>query len=154
MDLKPLGKRVLVRPDPPETATESGLVIPDRAQDRLAMSGTVVAVGPLCAGPSYRIKAGVLAVVERAIESVEGRTASRAWADELRADLRALLSRYYDQSADGLRPGMAVAFPYTVGTTIPSLMDLGIDGEHLILINEEDIVAAWDAATVTVETAA
>ncbi len=41
----PLLSRVLIRPDPPETTTAGGLIIPDVAQDKV-QRGTVLAVGP------------------------------------------------------------------------------------------------------------
>ena len=151
MNLRPLGRRVLVRPDAPETETEGGIYIPEQHRDTIAMSGTVVALGPECAGPSYRIKADVLAHVEHVIERVAERVGND-WTEELLADLRAQLSEYYDQSEDGIKVGMGVAFPYTAGTVMPSLMDVGFDGEHYILLDERDIVAAWqpDAATVEI----
>jgi len=43
--LKPLGDRVLVRPNPPEETTAGGLFIPDTAQEK-PLHGTVVSVGP------------------------------------------------------------------------------------------------------------
>lgn len=45
MAVKPLEDRVLVKPVEPETKTESGLYLPETAQDRPSQ-GTVVAVGP------------------------------------------------------------------------------------------------------------
>ena len=43
--IKPLGDRVVVRPEPAEEKTSSGLYIPDAAKDK-PQRGTVVAVGP------------------------------------------------------------------------------------------------------------
>ena len=42
---QPLGDRVIVEPQSPETTTKSGIVLPDTAQEK-PQSGTVVAVGP------------------------------------------------------------------------------------------------------------
>ena len=45
--LRPLGRRILVRPDPEDERTGFGLHLPVTAQDqRRAQTGTVVAVGP------------------------------------------------------------------------------------------------------------
>jgi chaperonin GroES len=44
--LKPLGKRVVVLPDPPMTVTKGGIHLPDRAQKQTSR-GTVLAVGEL-----------------------------------------------------------------------------------------------------------
>jgi chaperonin GroES len=43
--IKPLGDRVLVKPDAAEEKTASGLIIPDTAKEK-PQRGTVVAVGP------------------------------------------------------------------------------------------------------------
>ncbi len=42
---QPLGDRVIVEPQSPETTTKSGIVLPDTAQEK-PQSGTVVATGP------------------------------------------------------------------------------------------------------------
>ncbi len=42
--LQPLADRVLVEPDPAETKTASGLIIPDTAKEK-PQRGTVVAIG-------------------------------------------------------------------------------------------------------------
>lgn len=43
--IKPLGDRVVVKPQPAEEKTASGLIIPDSAKEK-PQRGTVVAVGP------------------------------------------------------------------------------------------------------------
>ncbi len=43
--IKPLGDRVVVRPQPAEEKTESGLYIPDTAKEK-PQKGTIVAIGP------------------------------------------------------------------------------------------------------------
>jgi chaperonin GroES len=43
--IKPLDDRVLVKPDEPEERTESGIILPDSAQEK-PLTGEVVAVGP------------------------------------------------------------------------------------------------------------
>lgn len=45
MDLQPLHDRVHVRLAPPETVTGGGLIIPEKAQDKLPQRATVLAVG-------------------------------------------------------------------------------------------------------------
>jgi len=45
MTLKPLGDRVLVRPEDTDEALPSGLVIPDTAKEK-PQEGSVLAVGP------------------------------------------------------------------------------------------------------------
>lgn len=43
--LRPLGTRIIVRPDDPETRSKGGIIIPDTAKQKPA-TGTVVAMGP------------------------------------------------------------------------------------------------------------
>ena len=45
MNVKPLSDRVLVKPNPAEEMTASGLIIPDTAKEK-PLAGKVVAVGP------------------------------------------------------------------------------------------------------------
>lgn len=44
MKLTPIGDRVVVKPDPEEQKTKSGIVIPDTAKEKPS-EGTVVAIG-------------------------------------------------------------------------------------------------------------
>ncbi|GIV58091.1 MAG: 10 kDa chaperonin [Rhodothermaceae bacterium] len=45
VNIKPLGDRVVVKPEPAEEKTASGIYIPDTAKEK-PQRGTVVAVGP------------------------------------------------------------------------------------------------------------
>ncbi len=45
MSIKPLGDRVVVKPQPAEEKTASGLFIPDTAKEK-PQRGTIIAVGP------------------------------------------------------------------------------------------------------------
>lgn len=139
--MRPTGRRVLIRPDRGRTETASGILIPDRAQSHVAMSGEIVALGPACWGPSYRTRAAVMSDVFAVLDDYDA-------SDALTDAMRALLSRYYDAAAEDLRIGDAVCFPYTAGT------DLTVDGEAFLVVKDEDLVATWHPDTVTVETAA
>lgn len=44
MKIKPLGDRILVKINPPETKTKGGIILPDTAQEK-TQNGTVVAIG-------------------------------------------------------------------------------------------------------------
>lgn len=44
--MQPLFDRVLIKPQPAETRTPSGIIIPDTAKQEKASMGVVVAVGP------------------------------------------------------------------------------------------------------------
>jgi len=43
-NIQPLGDRVLIEPDPAETKTSSGIIIPDTAKEK-PLQGTVIAAG-------------------------------------------------------------------------------------------------------------
>jgi len=45
MNVKPLSDRIVVRPEPAEEKTASGIILPDTAQEKPQI-GTVMAVGP------------------------------------------------------------------------------------------------------------
>ena len=45
MNVKPLSDRIVVKPEPAEAKTASGIILPDTAQEKPQM-GTVMAVGP------------------------------------------------------------------------------------------------------------
>ena len=57
MNIKPLSDRVLVLPNPAETTTASGLIIPDSAKEKPA-AGKVVAVGPGTSEVKMEVKVG------------------------------------------------------------------------------------------------
>ena len=57
MTVKPLSDRVLVLPNPAETTTASGLIIPDSAKEKPA-AGKVVAVGPGTTEVKMEVKVG------------------------------------------------------------------------------------------------
>ena len=44
MKIKPLGDRILVKVNPPETRTKGGIILPDTAQEK-TQNGTVIAIG-------------------------------------------------------------------------------------------------------------
>ena len=45
MNVKPLSDRIVVKPEPAEEKTASGIILPDTAQEKPQM-GTVLATGP------------------------------------------------------------------------------------------------------------
>ena len=45
-NIRPLGDRVLVKPEPMEQKTAGGILLPDNATKEKPMCGTVVAIGP------------------------------------------------------------------------------------------------------------
>ena len=61
MAVKPLSDRVLVKPNPAEAKTASGLFIPDTAKEKPLM-GKVVAVGPGTAEIKMEVKVGDMVI--------------------------------------------------------------------------------------------
>ena len=61
MAVKPLSDRVLVKPNPAEEKTTSGLFIPDTAKEKPLMS-KVVAVGPGTAEVKMEVKVGDMVI--------------------------------------------------------------------------------------------
>lgn len=57
MNIKPLQDRVLVKNEPAESKTASGIIIPDAAQEK-TQRGTVVAVGPGTEEEKITVKVG------------------------------------------------------------------------------------------------
>ena len=57
MNVKPLSDRVLIRPNPAEEKTASGLIIPDTAKEK-PLAGKVVAVGPGTADVKMEVAVG------------------------------------------------------------------------------------------------
>lgn len=45
MNIRPIGERVVIKPDQKEERTQSGILLPDSAQEK-PIEGEVVAVGP------------------------------------------------------------------------------------------------------------
>jgi len=46
MDIKPLGKRIVVKPIEEESKTKGGIYVPDTASKEKPQQGEVIAVGP------------------------------------------------------------------------------------------------------------
>ena len=64
MAVKPLSDRVLVKPNPAEEKTASGLFIPDTAKEKPLM-GKVVAVGPGTAEIKMEVKVGDMVIYSK-----------------------------------------------------------------------------------------
>lgn len=136
MDLKPIGNRLIVKPESAATASASGaIVFPDRYDKPPAITGTVVAVGN---GPLYlhRARAAVLKscreIVQEFDESFNHPPVTQCILDEI--------GRYSDGLVHGeseLQVGDYVAFAYTSGSKMT------VDGEELIVLNEDEIEAVW-----------
>ncbi|MEE1221987.1 MAG: co-chaperone GroES [Bacteroidaceae bacterium] len=56
-NIKPLADRVLIEPQPAETKTASGIIIPDTAKEK-PLQGTIKAVGPGTKDEEMQVKVG------------------------------------------------------------------------------------------------
>jgi co-chaperonin GroES (HSP10) len=64
--VEPLGNRVAVRVGPPETVTESGLIIPDNAKQTGPDTATIIAVSEAAETQNGKIAVGVKVIFTRA----------------------------------------------------------------------------------------
>lgn len=126
--LRPLGNRILIEPDPPDTETASGLLLPDD-RDHVPVSGTVIAVG---LGPKRDQKIR-LACISRCMAIVE-ELASMAICDP--QDYIAELGRYRDtieRFEPSIHVGDRVVYPLEAGLTVTE------DNRTLITMNEDEV---------------
>jgi co-chaperonin GroES (HSP10) len=136
MQLKPLGHRLLIKPDKPPETTESGFVIP-YAVDPPPMSGTVVSLGD---GP-YRERQLKRAVVARCLAILDRADSEHGNAElainEARNEMQA-----YMASAEAIghlvQAGERVIFPMAAGHEIV----LGENTEDALLVISEDSILA------------
>lgn len=115
----PTGNKVLVRPDPIEEVTKSGIVIPKEVIDKHGMStcyGTVIAVGPDC----YK---HTVSITERLIDG--------NWKEVERTT-----TGYSEPFAF---PGDRIIYSMYVGRDYT-----GKDGEEYKLMNDEDVISRAD----------
>jgi co-chaperonin GroES (HSP10) len=122
--LKPLGSRLLVKPDPPATEI-GGILVPPSSDKPPAMTGTVIALGR---GPAsaHRVRQETLGEVREAFEAIGFTSLAEA-----------ALRRLAQIDLHDVAEGDCVCFAFTSGT------NLTIDGETFILIAEDDLEAVW-----------
>lgn len=139
---RPLLDRVVIRRDEPDHITAGGIVIPDVVRGKKnAQRGIVVAVGPGLARPAdaklaselNRLRADFWPVVPWGFlaEGKEG----RLW------DLLVQAEKALENPRPiPLKPGDAVYMAEWTGTEIE------VDGEKLLLVREDDIIAVEEAS--------
>lgn len=130
MSLKPLGHRILVKPDEPPDTSASGLILP-QDRDHIPVSGTVVAVGP--GGSQMRFRARQRAIVDccEILESTIRSFGNIAPLMLARDEMAGMLG-----TADPHREmavGDRVAYAPEVGLTLTE------DGQDYIVLNEDDV---------------
>lgn len=134
MDLKPLGNRLIVRPEVAASVSDGGIILPDTYGKPPAMSGTVISVGR---GPStaHRIRQATIARCVQILNEVADQVPSAA----LRMECEDAFARYAieDITFSDLTEGDYVVFAYTSGTKMK------VDGEEYVVLNEDEVEAVW-----------
>lgn len=131
MNLKPLGDRVLIKPEQPPTETESGLVLAEHRKPE--QTGTVIAVGPM----THPLKT----MAEEAAAWLDNNPkANPQGSTEIAAELlRDLVRKEPD-----VKVGDYVVFSYTAGQEI-----WVEDGqERYLLMRESDILCVVEGLEV------
>lgn len=124
--IRPLGDRVLIKPEANPNTTESGLVLVEQKQPE--QIGTVVSVG-LCSHP---LKAEAEALAEK-LDAVDLWAAGETVGSDAAHMLRDLVRRTPD-----VKVGDFVLFSWASG------QELQIDDERYLLMRESDILAVYE----------
>jgi co-chaperonin GroES (HSP10) len=126
--LKPLGHRLLIRPDAQPDETESGLLLP-QTHDHVPVSGTVTAVGN---GPARdvtirsRVIARCLSIVDELAEmGVKDPQDYRRELERYKADV--------ERFESPIRVGDRVVYPVESGLTLTE------DGTTYIVMHEDEV---------------
>ena len=125
---KVLGFRVLVKPDPPETETASGLILPSD-RDHVPVSGVVVALGPDGSEAGYRARQDAIRDALAIVADCETEWNFPVALQIARENVARLLSTAPHAE---LTIGDRVVFPADVG------LELAVDGEAYIVLNHDD----------------
>jgi len=144
-EIRPLGHRIVIRPDQPAAASQGGILIPEAYQDMPAMSGIVQAVGD---GPERdkRIRARTVA---RCLSILDDAVIEAATPMEAILVAKEEIGRYLrdasDNSTHACEVGQRVIFPMESGHEIV----LNEDAEHaVVIVSEDSILAVYDAEGV------
>ena len=139
MSLRPLGHRILVKPDAPPEASQSGLILP-QDRDHVPVSGTVVELGPGGNQMRYRTRqraiSDCLEVIESACQSYGHWTVLQL----VRENVAGLLGT--SEPEREIHVGDRVVFGFAAGITMTD------DGEEYIMLNEDDVGVLVDESEV------
>lgn len=144
-EIRPLGHRIVIRPDQPAEASQGGILIPDAYRDMPAMSGIVQAVGDGCERDK-RIRARTVA---RCLSILDEASIEAATPTEAILIAKEEIGRYLRDATDNAQHicevGQRVIFPMEAGHEIV----LNEDTEHaVVIVSEDSILAVYDAETV------
>lgn len=136
MSLKPLGHRLIIKPEPARTESAGGIIIPQTADKKPAMTGTVTSVGR---GPAtaHRVRQYTLAQVIDKLQEVAERVPSAALKSEFEDEIARMSVE--DVTFSEVKEGDYVCFPFTAG------QNMHVDGEDFIVLQEDDLECVWSA---------
>lgn len=137
MSLRPLGNRLIIKPDAPEKESAGGIIFPETHGAPPAMTGTVVGVGR---GPAsaHRVRQATLSSVLRVITEVAEQTSTTVFRAAL--EDRIAQMAIADVNLSEVVEGDYVCFAYTAGH------NLQVDTDPYVVINEQDVQAVWTPA--------
>lgn len=145
-EIRPLGHRIVVKPDKPVTASEGGILIPEQYQDVPAMSGIVLRVGD-GAARDRRIRAATIARCLAMLDDAEREAATSAEALYVARDE---LGRYLRDSGEMesvCAVGQRVIFPMEAGHEL--VLNEDTDGA-VVIVGEDSILAVYDTVLESV----
>lgn len=130
MTVRPLGHRILVRPDAQADETESGLILPTN-RDHVATSGTVVALGDGGSLLRFQARQQAIKTCLDVIRDAEIEWNYPASLQVVREDVSRLLGTSAPER--DLAIGDRVMFPDDVGHKTV------VDGVEYVVLNEDDV---------------
>lgn len=132
--LRPLGSRLIVKPEPADTQSAGGIIFPETYGKPPAMSGTVMSVGRGVA-TAHRVRGATIAHILGLIEDAAARVPSTCVVSEITDAIAsyAMENVTFSEVAEG----DYVAFAFTAG------QQMTVDGEGLIVMDEGDVQAVW-----------
>lgn len=128
--LRPLGHRILVKPDAQPDASAAGLILP-QDRDHIPVSGTVVELGPGGNQMRYRSRQRAITDCIEIMESAERTWGHIAVLQVVREEISALLGT--SEPEREIQVGDRVAYGAESG------LKLTQDGEDFIILNEDDV---------------
>lgn len=138
MNLRPLGDRVLIKPDLPPDVTDSGLILAE--QRKPEETGTVVAVG-LCPHPLKHEAEEIAKELEDRV-GFEHAYSGEEWIQALPDVRAAVLLRQATHREPLVKPGDYVVFSWVSG------QEITVEDERYLLMREADILCVVEGVTV------
>ena len=139
MSIRPLGNRILVKPDAQPDQTDSGLILPND-HDHVPVSGTVVELGPGGSTMRYQARQRALKQCLEVMDAATQRYGGMPPLQVVRNQISGLLGT--GDPVRDVQVGDRVAYPAECG------LDVTVDGAPYVVLSEDDVavVANEEAA--------